>query len=282
MSKVNSDNYVVIQGWMISELKLKGNELMVYAIIYGFSQGNEGQRFTGSLQYLADWTNSTKPGVIKNLKSLMEKGLIGKEEKQINSVKFCEYYATEFNRVLNKVEGGIKQSLPGGIQQSLPNNIALDTIADNDIDNIGDTPPTPPPPPTEKKSKKEKPPKHQYGEYEHVLLSDEEFNKLTEKYGEILTVKAIIHLDEYIEMKGYKVKSHYLAIRKWVIDAVKEAEQKKQQSGYAGQSNGSFDSEDFFQAALRKSLGEDTYKKIVGTDENLQKRVRALKDRIGQ
>ena len=29
-------------------------------------------------------------------------------------------------------------------------------------------------------------------------------------------------MDEYIEMKGYSVKSHYLAIRKWVINAVKE------------------------------------------------------------
>ena len=34
--------------------------------------------------------------------------------------------------------------------------------------------------------------------------------------------------DEYIEEKGYKSKSHNLAIRRWVIDAVKEQEAKKQ------------------------------------------------------
>ena len=90
MSKVKNNVYVVIQGWYINELKLKGNELMVYSIIYGFCQDGES-RFTGSLQYLADWTNSTKQGVMKVLKSLVEKKLIIKSEKFINNVKFCEY-----------------------------------------------------------------------------------------------------------------------------------------------------------------------------------------------
>lgn len=111
MSKVKNENYVNIAGWMINDLHLKGNELLIYAIIYGFSQA-ENQTFSGSLQYLADWTNSTKQGVIKNLKSLVEKNYIGKRENVINGVKFCEYYATQFNGVLNKVEQGIKQSLP--------------------------------------------------------------------------------------------------------------------------------------------------------------------------
>ena len=72
---MNSRNFITIQGWMISELNLKGNDLLIYAIIYGFSQ-TEGQYFTGSLSYLAEWTNSTKQGVQKNLKSLIDKGLI--------------------------------------------------------------------------------------------------------------------------------------------------------------------------------------------------------------
>lgn len=133
-SKIKSENYIVIQGWMIKDLKLKGNELIIYAIIYGFSQ-LEGQKFTGSLQYLAEWTNSTKQSVIKCLKSLIKKNLIVKEENIINRVKFCEYYSTKFNRVLNKVEWGGKQSLIGGIKQSLPNNIDIYNIEDNIEDN---------------------------------------------------------------------------------------------------------------------------------------------------
>lgn len=63
--------------------------------------------------------------------------------------------------------------------------------------------------------------KHKYGEYKNVLLKDEELQKLKkdfENWKELIT-----YLDEYIEMKGYKAKSHYLAIRKWVVDAVKKS-----------------------------------------------------------
>ena len=95
-SKVNPEQYIVLQGWMVSELNLKGNELIVYACIHGFSQ-LEGQVFSGSLQYLADWTNSTRQGVVKCLKSLIEKGYIEKADKVINNVKFCEYRTTKFN-----------------------------------------------------------------------------------------------------------------------------------------------------------------------------------------
>ena len=130
MSEVKNENYISIQGWMVNELNLKGNELLVYAIIYGFSQA-ENQLYNGSLQYLADWTNSTKQGVMKNLKSLVNKGYIGKIDKLINGIKFCEYYATKFNGVVNKVEQGMQQSLMGGMQQSLPNNNIYNNINNN-------------------------------------------------------------------------------------------------------------------------------------------------------
>ena len=132
MTKIKNENFILVSGFMVNELKLKGNELLVYAIIYGFTQV-ENQTFTGSLQYLADWTNSTKQGILKNLKSLIEKGYIEKQESTINGVKFVSYHTTKFN-------GGIKQSLMGGIKQSLPNNIDIDNISDNKVRRF--TPPT--------------------------------------------------------------------------------------------------------------------------------------------
>lgn len=143
MSRIKNENFIVIQGFMINELNLKGNELIVYATIYGFSQ-TENQVFSGSLQYLADWTNSTKQGVIKNLKSLVEKGYIVKNDKVINGVKFCEYYVTKFNTRDNRVEQGskqsltpgIKQSIPEGIKHSLPNNIPPKVINKKDNEYI--------------------------------------------------------------------------------------------------------------------------------------------------
>lgn len=135
-SKVKRENYITVQGFMLTDLKLKGNELLIYACIYGFSQ-TENQVFNGGLQYLADWVNSTKQSVIKCLKSLEEKGYIVKKEKYINGVKSCEYYTTELNTLLNKVEYPIKQSLTGGIKQSLTNNIELDKLLDNIKEIVG-------------------------------------------------------------------------------------------------------------------------------------------------
>ena len=129
-SRIKDINYLVIQGFMVNQLNLKGNDLLIYAVIYGFSQ-TENQKFTGSLQYLADWTQSTKQGVINSLKKLIKRELIIKEIHLKNKIKLCKYYATKLNRVLNLVEQGIQLSLTGGIKQSLPNNKDTYNITNN-------------------------------------------------------------------------------------------------------------------------------------------------------
>lgn len=83
------------------------------------------------------------------------------------------------------------------------------------------------PSPEPEQPKPKKPSKHKHGEYKHVLLLDDEYGKLCMEYGEEMTEKAVKFLDEYIEMKGYKAKSHYLCMKKWVFNAVKEREEKQ-------------------------------------------------------
>lgn len=134
-SSIKDGSYINIQSFMVTELELKGNELLVYAIIYGFSQTN-GTYFSGSTQYLADWTNSTRQGIMKNLKSLIDKGLIEKvgENQQVNYYKALR----PVNKVNQSTELTRKQSLQeevteftGTCKQSLHNNI--DNILDNNI-----------------------------------------------------------------------------------------------------------------------------------------------------
>lgn len=130
MGKINNDNYVVIQGWMRNELNLKGNELMVYAIIYGFSQDGEND-FTGSAAYMADWIGSTKQTVFNILKSLTERGLIKKTDVYNNGVKFCHYSAIP---PIKNFDRGVVKKFDGGDQKILPNNIDINN--NNNIDNI--------------------------------------------------------------------------------------------------------------------------------------------------
>ena len=78
---------------------------------------------------------------------------------------------------------------------------------------------------------KDKESKRKYGQYTHVRLKDSEYKKLEDEYGYEMACKCITFLDEYIEMKGYKAKSHYLCIKKWVVDAVKERQAKEKKNG---------------------------------------------------
>lgn len=144
MNEVTDKNYIVIQSFMVSDLGLKGNELLIYAIIFGFSQ-TTGQAFHGSLTYLESWTNSTRPTVISSLKSLVEKGLIEKEEQTINGVKYCSYRAKnstdkaeevvkKFNEGSKEVLQEVVKKINEGSKEILPNNI-LYNIVDNIVDN---------------------------------------------------------------------------------------------------------------------------------------------------
>lgn len=115
---MKDNTYITIQSWMITDLDLKGTELIVYATIYGFSQDGES-RFKGSRQYLAEWCNGTTRSVQTALNSLVEKGLIQKFENTVNNVKLCEYVA-----IFTPSE---KTSPPPSEKTSL-NNIAIDNI----------------------------------------------------------------------------------------------------------------------------------------------------------
>ena len=79
---MKSENYVVIQGWMCNELELKSNELLVFALIYGFSQDNSSL-FCGGRKYIAETFNITLPTVDKTLSALVEKKLIIKEQLRL-------------------------------------------------------------------------------------------------------------------------------------------------------------------------------------------------------
>lgn len=77
MSAVKDNNFITIQGWMRTRLNLKGNELLIYALVYGFSQDGNS-RFTGSRKYIAEWCGCSLDTVDRSLSSLVSKGLLAK------------------------------------------------------------------------------------------------------------------------------------------------------------------------------------------------------------
>lgn len=96
-------NYYVVQSFMITELKLKGIEKELYAIIWGFSQGDN--TFNGSLGYLSEWTGYTKQRICDVLKKMVKSGLLVKKEIFRDGQKLCVYKAVAPE---NKAEGSEK------------------------------------------------------------------------------------------------------------------------------------------------------------------------------
>ncbi len=104
----SKQNWITIEGWMVTNLGLKGDELIIFAIIYGFSQDRKSL-YKGSTKYLSFWTGKTKETVLDNLKSLRQKRLIARIKKPSlkNSKRyFCDYYAT-----ITRVEPDIQEKL---------------------------------------------------------------------------------------------------------------------------------------------------------------------------
>lgn len=124
-SKVKDDNFFLVSGWMVNRLGLKGTALHLFAIIYGFSQDGEGS-FSGSLQYLCDFTNATKKTVITALKDLTEKGYLTKTENYINGLKFNTYKITpgveNLHRGSVEITPGVVKNLHRGGEEITPNN----------------------------------------------------------------------------------------------------------------------------------------------------------------
>lgn len=123
--------YIVILPWMREDLDLKGNELLVYALIHGFSQEAQGC-FFGSLEYICRACGCTRNTAKNVLKELRERGLLRKREVYENNVKLCQYTALQGGGAKiapgqNLAGGGAKID-PVGRAKIAPNN---KTINDN-------------------------------------------------------------------------------------------------------------------------------------------------------
>ena len=128
--QVNPESYITIQGWMLTELNLKGASLLIYAIIYGFSQDRKSC-FQGTAKYLADWASVSVYTVYDILKKLCSQGLIEKIEKEVNGVKVYDYRTTKTSPpVVKDHHPGDKRTPPPVVKDQL-DNINIDKLIDN-------------------------------------------------------------------------------------------------------------------------------------------------------
>lgn len=112
---MNDEKFIIIPEWMI-DIGLRGNRLLVYAVIYGYSRN--GGWFQGSASYLCKRTGMSDKGVRKVLRSLCDDGFLQKRDRPYKGMKYVDYQAitptvqsTEGNNVPgSKVQRGTVQS----------------------------------------------------------------------------------------------------------------------------------------------------------------------------
>lgn len=131
-------SYIIIQGWMRTRLRLTGNDLICFALIFGFSQDGESV-FTGSLKYIQEAIGvATRQSVLNILARLEAKGLIVRNTDVINGVKITSYmaYSEPQNEDVQNLDTQSKnytevvQNLDGGSLNFRHNNL------NNNLDNI--------------------------------------------------------------------------------------------------------------------------------------------------
>lgn len=99
------------------------------------------------------------------------------------------------------------------------------------------------------KEEKKKPVKHKYGEFNHVLLTDKEYEELPSKVDD--REKWIRKCDEYCERTGKTYQNYSLTMQGWYRDEVKE-----KGSGNRQQTDAEIDAE---VAAQMRANGEEPY-----------------------
>lgn len=238
---INPETYYTVQGWMVSELGLKGNALAVYAIIYGFSQDGNSE-YQGSARYLAEWLGCSRTTVMNTLKNLVTNGYLEKRDIFQNGVCYCTYTSIRhpvqiLDRGCTDFVQGVSKNCTGGVQNldrgctETVHNITRDNYRDIDRDNNRDigAAQNAPEPPAPEKPKKQEPVRHKYGEYKNVLLTDEQLADLRKLFPYDLQNR-IERLSEYIASTGRSYKNHFATIKAWA--------RKDQQDGFRANRTG--------------------------------------------
>ena len=129
--KLQRTHGFTVFGWMVTDLHLGGLELLVFAIIFNFSQGKAG-KYTGGIGYICEWLGIARNTAKKYLADLEAKGLIEREAVVINNVNFWAFsVVSKFDQGGQKLtEGG--QDLTIEYKDNIPPYVSLSDKSSKD------------------------------------------------------------------------------------------------------------------------------------------------------
>ena len=127
-NRLPENSYICIQSFMVNDLDLSGNELLVYGLIYGFCQ-DKNSEFRGSLTYIEKWLNASRKTVTNVLKRLREKDLIIKTHITTAS-NDTNHYVINFDALRNLTS--VKTPLVTSENNTLVENLHQQKVIEKD------------------------------------------------------------------------------------------------------------------------------------------------------
>lgn len=131
---VKEDTFVTILPFMLNELHLSGNRLIVYAIIHGFTMHGDGAWFNGSAAYIAEWCGCSKRTVYGILSELVERGLIERRDKEVNGVHLVDYRCRNCSTPMQKLQHPDEKIAAPPAEKTSHQNIEIDIDRRKDRD----------------------------------------------------------------------------------------------------------------------------------------------------
>lgn len=195
------------------------NEICLYYILCEYN--NElrfPEWFTAANSTIQGLTGLSIRALKEARNALIQKKYI--KYKKGNGNQSGSYHILDFSYlVTNYVPQTVPQCIPQTVPQDVPQTSSnpdtlnkLNKTKRNETRDISAREEEHPPKP---KPKKPKPDKKRYGEFNNVLLTDDEYNKLSERFGTAKAEAYIERLSGYIESKGAKYQSHYATMLNW-------------------------------------------------------------------
>lgn len=200
------------------------------ALYFHLNQGADDDGFNNQIQLAMHKAHAS----VDDLKILMAKNYVIRFESGVivikhwrlhNTLRKDRYTPTNYLEELQML--GIKDNgvytlgcqvvaerLPDGCHSIDKNRLVEDSVVEDSIED----------------AKPPKSPRHKYGLYENVLLTDEDYEKLKVEFPHDYTAR-IESLSEYMSSHGKKYSNHLATIRSW---ARKEKENAQKPSGRKG------------------------------------------------
>ncbi len=130
---LKDENYFNIHAWMVNKLNLSGNELLVYAVIYSFTENGVGE-YMGTQKYLMEFTGvESNKTLYRLINKLIKNGYIVEVSHNRADGNANIYKAVAKEEVFKMLEEKEDKNAEGGLSKLRTGSVkTTDGVRQND------------------------------------------------------------------------------------------------------------------------------------------------------